>query len=604
MRFITNICCVLILLFSTLGWSQITFVSEVSRNSIGINERVEVRFTMNQDGDDFNPPNFDNFKVVGGPMQSVSQSWINGKTSFNKSYSYYLVPEKKGTLQIGAATIEYKGVVYKSNTVSIKVGDAVQQQQRQQPNYGYGGYNSRQTERQPQIDPSKIGEGIFLEREISNTNPYINEPISVVYKLYVSHNAGVRGISQAEIPEYKNFWSHTIDEKEMRVQVGQYKGKEYRYIVLQKVVLLPLKEGKLTLDPFELNLQVESTTGRYDIFGSPEIVVNEKRYSTGAKTINVKPLPLESQPIDFTGAVGKFDFKVTPNKTTVKANETIELNVSVTGNGNLDLFSLPKPVAPAALEIYDPQLIEKINKNIKTGMDGSKTDKYTIVPQYKGKYVIKPMSFSYFDVASKTYKTITSEEIVIEVTEGPELPTNLPEKEDLTNSDNFNEIVKEVNFDSKKETDFFDTNLFYILLLAPICAIPFVVIVDKQRQRAAGDVVGNRLRNNNRLAKKYLGEAKRNLGNKDKFYEALERCLHNFLKAKLQIETSEMSNDVIVETLQNKNISDETISAFMALKETCEMARYSQMSVETMNNDYAQAVEVISSLEKQFKTLK
>lgn len=602
MRFITNICCALVLLFSSLGWSQITFVSEVSRNSIGINERVEVRFTMNQDGDDFNPPNFDNFKVVGGPMQSVSQSWINGKTSFNKSYSYYLVPEKKGTLQIGAATIEYKGVVYKSNTVSIKVGDAVQQQQR--PNYGYGGYTSRQTQRQPQIDPSKIGEGIFLEREISNTNPYVNEPISIVYKLYVSHNAGVRNIASAGIPEYKNFWSHLIDEKEMRVQVGQYKGKEYRYIVLQKVVLLPLKEGKLTLDPFELNLQVESTTGRYDIFGSPEIVVSEKKYSTGTKTINVKPLPLENQPIDFTGAVGKFDFKVTPSKTTVKANETIELNVSVNGNGNLDLFSLPKPVAPAALEIYDPQLIEKINKNIKTGMDGSKTDKYTIVPQYKGKYVIKPMSFSYFDVASKTYKTITSEEIVIDVTEGPELPTNLPEKEDLTNSDNFNEIVKEVNFNSEKQSDFFDTNLFYILLLAPICAIPFVVIVDKQRQKAAGDVVGNRLRNNNRLAKKYLGEAKRNLGNKDKFYEALERCLHNFLKAKLQIETSDMSNDVIIETLQNKNISDETISAFMALKETCEMARYSQMSVETMNNDYAQAADVISSLEKQFKTLK
>lgn len=600
MKFITKICCALMLLFSSIGWSQVTFVSEVSRNSIGINERIEVRFTMNQDGDDFNPPNFDNFKVVGGPMQSVSQSWINGKTSFNKSYSYYLIPEKKGTLQIGAATIEYKGTVYKSNTVSVKVGDAVQQQQQQ--NYGYGG--SRNPSRQPQIDPSKIGEGIFLEREISNTNPYLNEPISVVYKLYVSHNAGVRNVSQAGLPEYKNFWNHTIDEKEMRVQVGQYKGKEYRYIVLQKVVLLPLKDGTLTLDPFELNLQIESMTGRYDIFGFPEITVNEKIYSTGSKKINVKPLPLNDQPLDFTGAVGKFDFKVTPSKTTVKANETIELAVTVNGNGNLDLFTLPKPVAPSALEIYDPQLIEKINKNIKTGMDGSKTEKYTIVPQYKGKYVIKPMSFSYFDVASKSYKTITSEEIVIDVTEGPELPTNLPGKEDLTNSDNFNEIVKEVNFNVEEKSNFFDTNLFYFLLIAPLVAMPLIVIVDKQRKKAAGDVVGNRLKTNSRLAKKYLGEAKRNLGNKDKFYEALERCLHNFLKAKLQIETSEMSNDIIIETLQNNTISDESIQAFMTLKETCEMARYSQMSVETMNNDYAQAAEVISSLEKQFKTLK
>lgn len=600
MRFITKICCVLILLFSSIGWSQISFVSEVSRNSIGINERIEVRFTMNQDGDNFNPPNFNNFRVVGGPMQSVSQSWINGKTSFNKSYSYYLIPEKKGDLEIGSATIEYKGNVYKSNTVTIKVGDAVQQQQ----NYGQGGYGNRAQNRQPQVDPSKIGEGIFLVREVSNANPYVNEPISVVYKLYVSHNAGVRNIAQAAIPEYKNFWSHTIDEKEMRVQVGDYKGKEYRYITLQKVVLLPLKDGTLTLEPFELNLQIESMTGRYDFFGFPEMTVSEKIYSTGTKTIHVKPLPLNNQPLDFTGAVGKFDFKVKANKTTVKANETIELNVSVNGNGNLDLFSLPKPVAPSALEIYDPELIEKINKNIKTGMDGSKTEKYTIVPQYKGKYVIKPMSFSYFDVVSKTYKTITSEEIVIDVTEGPEVPTNLPEKVDLTNSDNFNDIVKEVSFNIEGKSNFFDTNLFYFLLIAPLVAMPLVVIIDKQRKKAAGDIVGNRLRTNNRLAKKYLSEAKRNLGNKDKFYEALERCLHNFLKAKLHIETSEMSNEIIVETLQNKTISEQNIESFMNLKETCEMARYSQMSVETMNNDYAQAVEVISSLEKQFKTLK
>nr|WP_297310197.1 BatD family protein [uncultured Flavobacterium sp.] len=601
MKFITKICFALVLLFSSVGWSQVTFVSEVSRNSIGINERIEVRFTMNQDGDNFNPPNFDNFKVVGGPMQSVSQSWINGKTSFSKSYSYYLVPEKKGDLEIGSATIEHKGNVYKSNTVTIKVGDAVQQQQQ---NYGQRGYGNRTQNRQPQIDPEKIGEGIFLVREISNPNPYINEPISVVYKLYVSHNAGVRNIAQAAIPEYKNFWNHTIDEREMRVQIGEYKGKEYRYIVLQKVVLLPLKEGNLTLEPFDLNLQIETMTGRYDFFGFPEMTISEKIYSTGTKNINVKPLPLNNQPLDFTGAVGKFDFKVIPNKTTVKANETIELNVSVNGNGNLDLFSLPKPVAPSALEIYDPELIEKINKNINTGMDGSKTEKYTIVPQYKGKYVIKPMSFSYFDVASKTYKTLTSEEIVIEVTEGPEVPTNLPEKVDLTNSDNFNDIVKEVSFNIEEKSNFFDTNLFYFLLIAPLVAMPLVVIVDKQRKKAAGDVVGNRLRNNNRLAKKYLGEAKRNLGNKDKFYEALERCLHNFLKAKLHIETSEMSNEIIIETLQNKTISEQNIESFMSLKETCEMARYSQMSVETMNNDYAQAVEVISSLEKQFKTLK
>lgn len=598
MKLITKIYCALFILLSSYSWSQVSFVAEISRNSIGINERIEVRYTLNQDGDNFNPPTFNNFKVVGGPMQSVSQSWVNGKTSFAKSYSYYLIPEKKGTLAIGSATIEYKGVTYKSNSVSVKVGDAVQQQQQQ--NYGYG--RGRQPEPQQQIDPSKVGQGIFLTREVSNSSPYLNEPITVVYKLYVSHNAGVRNIRQAALPKYKDFWNHSIDEKEMRVQIGNYKGKEYRYITLQKVVLLPQKDGSLNLDPFELDLEIESTTGRYDIFGTPEITVSEKKYTTGSKTINVKPLPIKDQPIDFTGAVGKYDFTVKANKTSVKANETIELIVSASGKGNLELFTLPKPVAPPALEIYDPELSEKINKNLVTGMDGLKTEKYVIVPQYKGKYVIKPLSFSYFDVTSKSYKTITSEEIVIDVTEGPELPTNLPKKDDLTSKDTFKNIVKKADFSTEKSKDFFDSALFYVLLFAPLLTIPIIVLVSKQNQKLSNDVIGNRLKANNRLAKKFLGEAKRNLGHKDKFYEALERCLHNFLKAKLHIETSEMSNENIIETLQNKNISEENINSFIQLKTTCEMARYSQMSVETMNNDYAKAVEIISNLEKQFKS--
>lgn len=600
MKFITKICCALLLIFSTYSWSQVTFVSEVSRNSIGINERVEVRFSLNQDGDNFNPPNFENFKVVGGPMQSVSQSWVNGRTSFSKSYSYYLIPEKKGDLTINAATITYKGVTYKSNSVTVKVGEAVQQQQQQQ-NYGYG-RGSQQQQPQQQIDPSKIGQGIFLEREISNSSPYLNEPITVVYKLYVSHNAGVRNIRQAALPKYKNFWNHTIDEKEMRVQVGNFKGKEYRYITLQKVVLLPQKDGSLNLDPFELDLEIESTTGRYDIFGYPQVTVSEKKYTTGSKTINVKPLPLENQPLDFTGAVGQFDFKVNTNKTSVKANETIEITVSASGKGNLELFSLPKPIAPPALEIYDPELSEKINKNLTTGMDGSKTEKYVIVPQYKGKYVIKPMSFSYFDVSSKSYKTITSDEIIIDVTEGPELPTNLPKKDEITNSDTFQEIVTKTTFDSNNSDDFFNSNLFYFLLISPLLCIPLIVLATKVTNKNKQNITGNKLKANNRLAKRYLGEAKRNLGNKDKFYEALERCLHNFLKAKLHMETSEMSNENITEILESKNISEENIASFMNLKATCEMARYSQMSVETMQNDYANSVDVISNLEKQFKS--
>ena len=78
------------LAISTLGFAQVKFEASVSKNKLGINERLRVDFEMNQDGDNFNPPSFDGFRVVGGPNQSVSNSWINGKRSFSKTYTCLL----------------------------------------------------------------------------------------------------------------------------------------------------------------------------------------------------------------------------------------------------------------------------------------------------------------------------------------------------------------------------------------------------------------------------------------------------------------------------------------------------------------------------------
>ena len=598
MKWTAQLFSVLFLLVSNVLFAQVSFTAQVSRNSIGINQRVEVSFTINEDGDNFSPPDFKDFSVVSGPMHSVSQSWVNGKTSFRKSYSYFLAPSKKGTLTVGAASIEYKGTIYRTKPITIIVGDAVKEEPRQ--SQGYGGYG-----RQPQqerINPENIGQGIHLVAEVSKTNPYLNEPVSVVYKLYVSHQAGFKSLNVVASPKYTNFWNHTVQVKDMEVKLGKFQGKEYRYVVLQNTVLLPQKEGKLTIDPLELELLVETPTGRYDFFGYPEMTVSKKIYSTGTKVVNVKPLPLENQPDNFTGAVGNYTFDVKANKTTVKANETIELTVTANGKGNLQLFTLPKPLAPAALELYDPELSEKVSNNIASGMEGSKSEKYVIVPQYKGQYTIKPMSFSYFDTASKTYKTITSQEIVIDVTEGPELPQNTPKKEDLSNADVFQEIVTTTTFEQKKADDFFDSKMFYALLIAPLALIPFLILGYRRQASKRNDLTGNRIRNNNKLAKKYLGEAKRKLGDKNGFYEALERCLHNFLKAKLSIETSEMSNENIRELLQQRKIQEENIQQFIDIKSTCEMARYSQFDITSMQNDFAKALEVITNLEKQFKS--
>ena len=64
------------------GYGQITFEAKLSKTKLGLNERLRLSFQMNQNGDNFLPPSFDGFKVVGGPNQSVSNSWVNGVRLF------------------------------------------------------------------------------------------------------------------------------------------------------------------------------------------------------------------------------------------------------------------------------------------------------------------------------------------------------------------------------------------------------------------------------------------------------------------------------------------------------------------------------------------
>ena len=563
--------------------AQVQFEARVSKTTLGLNERLRIDFYMNFDGDNFTQPAFEGFRIIAGPSQQVSQSWVNGRSSFEKMYSYFLLPTQKGVAVIKSATIEYDGKVYKTAPVKITVTDAIPQPK--DPN-----------------DPSISADNeVHLIAEVSNSNPYLNEPITVVYKLYFSYNIGISNWRQLNKPVYNDFWSQNIDVKELIGEEGTFKGEKYRFVILKKVVLYPQKSGKLTLEPLSMDIDLQVPTSRRDIFGRPLITEVSKNLTTGTKKISVKALPETGKPIDFTGAVGVFDFKVTPSKNDLKNGESLDLIVSVTGKGNLKLFSLPKPVVPNALEIYDPVHNETVNTTL-AGMDGKITDTYTIVPQYKGNYPVKPMQFSYFDLKTKSYKTITAPEVMINVLEGPEdnrVATDSTKKKNPIVSEQFKFIKTKTNFVPIKSEDFLGSDLFFALLFLPFLMVPLTIVVRKKKEAIDGDIMGKRIKANNKLAKKYLSEAKKQFNNKELFYVALERAMHNFLKAKLHIETSEMSKENITTYLLDKGATPEVVTSFINLTENCEFARYAPASSTAIQQDFEKAVLIIADLEKQ-----
>ena len=577
-------------LITCFASAHVTFEAKVSKKKLGINERLRIDFVMNGDGDNFNPPSFEDFTIAAGPSQNISRQWVNGVKSFSKTYSYFLAPKKRGKFTIGQSTIEIDGEVYKTLPVTIEVTAAIDKPK--DPN-----------------DPNYIAsQSIHLVAEVSKTNPYLNEAITVVYKLYISPNTGVRTWRELDNPRYSDFWSHNISIKELKQVNTTYKGEDYRYVVLRKVVLYPQKTGKLNIEPLTLDIEAQVPTNRRDIFGSRLLKTVHRTVAAGNRTINVKPLPQAGKPLDFSGAVGSFDFEVSTNKSELKATEALQATIKVSGKGNLKLFELPKLTLPSSLEVYEPEHSEKISTNL-SGMQGQMSNTYTIVPSYQGKYPIPSVSFSYFDLKTKKYKTINSKELVINVNEGPinnnagdNSNTSTIIKEPIAQSGGqFMSFKTTTNFISKEHSYFFKSKLFWVLLLAPFLILPIAIFLRHKKEERDNDVVGNKVRTANKLARKYLSEAKKALGKKEAFYNAMELALHNYLKSKLHIETSDFSKDKIEQLLTNKSVNGDAITGFIDLLKSCELARYTPFSNVEMQQDYSKAARVISIIDKQIR---
>ena len=566
---------------------QVAFTAKVSKTSLGINERLRVDFQMNRDGDHFSPPSFQNFRVLMGPNQSISNSWVNGKRSFSKTYTYILMPTKKGRLKINQATVEIEGNIYKTTPIEIVVNNAIA------------------TPKDPDDPNYIVDQNIHLVAEISKGNPYLNESITLVYKLYYPTNVIYRNLAPIELPQYDGFWYQEIENNDVEIKTETYKGQNYRAITLSKRVLYPQKTGKLSLEPLVIDVSLQIPTKRRDFFGGRIYTLVQKTVTAGKRNINVKPLPEAGKPIDFTGAVGDFTFSLKTNKNSLKVGKSLQATVEVRGRGNLKLFDLPKLKVPNSLEVYEPEHNSKVKAYL-YGMQGTVNDNYTIVPQYKGKYPIPPLKFSYFDPKAKAYKTITSKEVLITVSEGPlntaaSTPSAVQKQSVVKPSTQFNFIKLNSRLKDIKTVRFFGTKAYFAVLLLPLLLIPIAVFVRKKKAHRNSDIQGNKLRRASRLAKRFLSEAKKNLGKKEPFYESMERALHNFLRAKLSIETAEMSKAKIKTLLEKKSVSEQSIKEFISILENCELARYTPTTGQLMKNEYHKAVKIISSIDKQIR---
>ena len=577
--------------FSCLLSAQVNFRATLSKNSLGINERVRIDFIMDKDGDNFIPPEFENFRVVAGPSQSIKNSWVNGKRSYSKTYTYFLSPIEKGNFKIGQASVEVDGEIYKTLILNVEVTSAVEIPVN--PN-----------------DPSYIADNnIHLVAEISKTNPYLNEPISIVYKLYWKPDLGITNPRELDAPRYVNFWSKNIDNTPI-AENGTYKGEAYRYAVMRKTVLYPQKTGELSIEPLVYDIAVQVPSNRRDIFGQVLSNTVNKTVSAGKVKINVRPLPNQGRPDNFSGAVGNFDLLVNTTKKELLISEAFQLNIEIKGKGNFNLFNFPSINLPATLEVYEPERIEKLKTNFQ-GINGSLKDQYTVVPSSPGKYAIPKISFTYFDPKDTSYKTKTSSINYVNV-KGSIINNSINENNNqTTNYNNTNRLnlieYGNTSFKTKSKFEkinkliFFKSSLFWILLFGPFVIMSILLIIMSILNKKKKDQNWIRSNHAKKLGKKYLLDAKKNIDNKNKFYEALDKALMNYLKSILLFDNSEYNAKQIRNSLENRSINIKTIDALEEIFNNCQMARYTPFDHVDMEKDYLKSLDIISLIDKEIK---
>ena len=575
---VRNITILILALNSLFISAQVKFDASVSKTKLGLNERLRVDFVMNQNGDNFSPPDFENFQIIGGPNQSIKTSYVNGERSFSKTYSYFLQPLKKGSIRIKQASVEIDGELYKSLPIEVLITDSVSQPSESVTQY----YND---------------DDIELRALISKGSPYLNEPITVIYKLFYKAPINISDARETETPNYKDFWSQIIKIPQLKVQREIYKGQNYNTVEWRKVVLYPQKSGQLEISPLSLNLVLDVPTDKRDFFGNIIYDQTTLVISTGMRTINVKDLPLKNKPLNFTGAVGQFEFDVILNKSSLRATESFQAELKVKGEGNLKLFDLPDLQVPSSMELFEPQREESINTNL-SGMSGSVTKLFTVIPRFQGSFPIEEVEFSYFDPQLESYKTIKSPRLTVDVFDGPTIANSSSNNTNvITPNDSFRFIKTKANLNKIDDSEFFESQLFYILVSSPFAmVIAFVMMTAYTRTRKSSSIELQKAQE--KEINKMIDAAKKSLNDKNIFYNLIEKALLKTLFLKFSINIENFNKEKIKSISRDKGVDEKTISKIIQLIENCESAKYSRSSNSIMNNDLNNAREVINLILK------
>ncbi len=603
-------------------WAQDNPTLTVStKKQVMVGERFQVVFEANAEGKNFSAPSFEGFTVLGGPFTSTSSnfSMVNGSMSHSikVTYTFALQAYQEGTFHVGAASLTVKGNKVSSEPFEIKV---LPDDGSYANNSGSGGNQGNQGgQQQSTNDPQVSGKDLFLKVIPSKKSTYVGEQVILTYKLYT--RVPVSSLSVEKMPSYAGFWTKDISDNNggNLHQSSEYiNGIEYTSAEIQKIVVVPQRSGKLTIDPMTIECIAQVRTERNnnrsmdpfeaffnDPFFNRNIANVRKELSSQQFTLDVKNLPENGKPASFAGAVGNYSFKSGIDKTSLRTNEAVTITLTVSGTGNVELLQMPTPVFPPDFEVYDPKITTNVNDNA-NGLSGTKKAEYLVIPRRAGSFTIPAVEFSCFNPSTESYQTFSSEPYQIEVAKGEGgedaggIFASNQEGIKYLGSDIRHIMTGKAQL-KPTHTTFFASPAYFVVLVVLLLLFVILLFVINKREQLSKDTAANRNRKADKVARGRLKNAYQHLKAKDqeKFYVEMSQALWGYIADKLGIERSKLSMDTVSETMKDKNVPDELTQQFIDTLNSCEFARFAPGSAEEKMDDlYQKGIDVISKAEK------
>lgn len=567
---------ILCLLFASIALADLIVNARLSQAEITIDQRVNLIITL--EGSDAKNirlpqlPKLNDLSVL-NTSQSSSYSWVNGKASATKRFTYTLLPLNEGTIKIPSMQLSVRGKNYKTNSLTLKVLP--------------GGSKIKGQTNLPKSAPA-----MFVVASVDKKNVYVGEQLIYTMKFY--RRVQLFGNVSYSPPDFKGFVTSQIDQQSISSS-EMVNNREYHVDTIRTILVPTYKADKLVIDPVAIVAQMG--------FFEPARTIKSQPIN-----IKVNSLPDYNRKTIFSG-VGEYSLEVSFDKKSVPVGEVVNAVITVSGEGNIKDLLLPEIKLPEDIKQFDSK--EKVDVEVKGNkLRGIKKAELILIPGIAGEYNFEPIVFTYFSAKQKKYVTKRINVPSIKVTKGKAPVIHsvsgddslVTQKELIFRNQDIHYIKDELGSLSEVLTYKSRSFLYSLFGLSCLLVVNIIYFVVKHLKNKNADILRSKtsIRNGIKRIKKAKKLIKDN--NVQGFYEMISDSLMLLFADQFGVSSKGLTKTSITQLCKQKEIPDEIVDEVFNVIDTCNMSRFAPKGSEQedMNSLYVKCENLIKGLGKFF----